>query len=295
MKPFSFALLLSATLCLSYQGELLAGWNTYQEHRVAYKYLKSIDAHKRHHRKQKNRIKPPEGFNGFMTFIANGEFDPTMPHLEVPGCFQSFCSGDYYHTEIMGRTLAEVSALELEAKLYFNMRFGIDVDDPDNMGKLFFRRYYRDPRTNLNAYLVSGKSVPTSGWHIDDGGWAILFLQDVTLGGDHTGEIMPAGASLEWGEFVIQPTSRTRTRAPIIISYRSAIPTLNRRLADANTVGFQYELFKAAADAPGNDWGNSEFPHQGLDEGFELFTISAGGNVKANARHILTFSTDDGL
>lgn len=118
----------------------------------------------------------------------------------------------------MGRTLAEVSAIELEAKLYFKMRFGVDVDDPANMGKLFFRRLYRNPRANLHAFLVSGRNVPSSGWQVDDGGWTIVFLEDFTLGGDHAGEIVTPGTTLDWGEFVIRPKIGTRARSPIIIS-----------------------------------------------------------------------------
>ena len=144
----------------TFSGQLLAsGYFGYPE---ANSWQKS-NKQKRHPGKNKNRVKPPAGYDDFMVFLEKGQFDSTMPNPDIPGCFQFFCSGDYFHTEIMRRTLAEVSAIETQAKLYFNMRFGIDVDDPDNMGKLFFRRYYRDPRSALSAYIVSGR-VGTQIW-----------------------------------------------------------------------------------------------------------------------------------
>ena len=106
---------------------------------------------------------------------------------------------------------------------------------------------------------------------------------------------MPRGSSLEWGEFVINRIHKKRIRKPIVISYRSAIPTLLRRFPDAQASGFQYELFQGAVDAPGNDWGNSAFHHQGIDQGLGIIPIVSSGEVKANTRHVLTFNENGGL
>jgi len=243
---------------------------------------------------QRNRVQPPAGYDGFIAFLENGTFDPTMPNPEVPGCFQFFCSGDYYHTAVRGRSLAQVDAIEANAKLFFIQRFGVDVNDPDNMGKLFFRRYYRDPRANLNAYLVSDRSVPREGWKVDDAGWDVIFLEDYTLGGEFSGATVGPGSTLSFGEYVITP-DRPRAGDPIVLSYRSAIPPLVRFTSGGLERGFQNELYRGALDDPDNDWGNSSFPHQGLDQGIDLSPVGLSGEVKANRRHMLTFSEDGGL
>ncbi len=240
---------------------------------------------------------PPAGYDGYLTYIENGEFDPTEPNPDVPGCFQMFCSGDYFHTEIMGRTLAEVSALEAEAKQFFIGSFGVDVDDPANMGKLFFRRYYRDPRTDLRAHVVSGTVVPRRGWQVHDGGWAVLFLEDFPLGGEHAGEVAVAGTSLEWGEHLIEVTRghrRIRKVGEIAIAYRSGVVTAT---APNGIRAFQCELFAGRIEDAGGEWGNFEFAHHGYNEGLMLATTPGAepNTVRANARHTLTFSALGGL
>jgi hypothetical protein len=101
-------------------------------------------------------------------------------------------------------------------------------------------------------------------------------------------------AGLSWGEFVITPDGR-RARHPIVISRRSAIPPFSRATSDERFHAFQYELYPGALDDPENDWGNPSFAHQGLDEGVEFNPVGMGGEVTANARHMLTFSEDSGL
>ena len=162
-----------------------------------------------------------------------------------------------------------------------------------NAGKLFFRRYYRDPRSNLAAFPVAHNSYARRGRPVDEGGWAVLFLEDVPLGGDFNGESAVRGMTLEWGEFVIYRKHRSRARK--VLSFRSAIPPLVRLTPEGLQRGFQYELFRAALDDASNDWGNSAFAHEGLNQGIDLNPSGLGGEVTANSRHVLTFSDEGGL
>ena len=82
---------------------------------------------------------------------------------------------------------------------------------------------------------------------------------------------------------------------PIVLSYRSVIPPLLRSSAEGYFRAFQHGLYRGALDDPANDWGNASFPRQGLDEGVEINPLSAAGEVRANARHVLAFSDDGGL
>ncbi len=119
---------------------------------------------------------PPAGFTRYLSFIANGEDDPTDPNPSVPECYHGLCDGDYFQSEIMGRTPAEADAMELVTRDYFIARFGVDPMDPANVGKLYFRRYYRDPRIDLRAHVASGMVIPRRGFEVHDGGCSITFL-----------------------------------------------------------------------------------------------------------------------
>jgi hypothetical protein len=242
--------------------------------------------------------RPPDGYTGYASFLSNGEADPTVPNPDgVPGCFQFTCSGDYFQTEIMGRTLAEVSSIEQDASRYFLDRFGVDVADPANMGKLFWRRFYEDPRAELRAYVISGKFVPRSGWRVHSGGWQVVFLEDFPLGGEHVGESAVAGSTLEWGEYLLEDPRRRHRRArdrSFVIAYRSGIvqnPTSN------GIQPFQYELNPGRVERAHGGWGDTDFPHKGLDEGasYPSTPTSTPGVVRVNQRHTLTFSRSGGL
>ncbi len=52
----------------------------------------------------------PEGWDTYLTMMQNGEFDPTTPNPEVPGCFQFFCDGDFFQTVVSGRTPGEAAS-----------------------------------------------------------------------------------------------------------------------------------------------------------------------------------------
>ena len=241
-------------------------------------------------------IWPPDGYTGYITYIENGELDPTEPNPDVPGCFQFNCSGDYFHTEVMGRTLAEVSALEAQAKQFFVGSFGVDVDDPANMGKLFFRRYYRDPRTNMRAYVMSGTIVPSRGWEVHEGGWMVVFLEDFPLGGEHAGEVAPAGTSIDWGEQKIEITRGRRHRVvgEVVVSFRSNV--VHAQAPNGLHV-CHCELFAGRLEDAAGGWGDWEFPQDGSYDYTRIPQTKGDdpGTVRVNARHTLTFSALGGL
>lgn len=233
---------------------------------------------------------PPAGFTGYLSFIANGEYDPTLPNPDVPGCFQGLCDGDYFQSELMGRTPADVDAMEMIARDYFIARFGVDPMDPANVGKLFFRRYYRDPRIDLRAHVASGMVIPRRGFEVHDGGCSITFLVDYPLGGESAGAIAPAGSSIAWGEYYIElsrPHRRHRRKRALVIGYRSRLITES---TSAGITAFQNELVWGRADS-GAPWG-SGLVHATI---VEPTLGAAPGTIRVNERHVLTFSPNGGL
>ncbi|MEM9074329.1 MAG: hypothetical protein AAGE52_37895 [Myxococcota bacterium] len=234
---------------------------------------------------------PPAGFNGYASFIANGEYDPASSNPDVPGCFQGLCDGDFFQTEIMGRTLDEVDEMEVEAAAFFVERFGVDPTDPANLGKIFFRRFFRDPRIDLRANVLAGTLVPRRGFPVRDGGCSITFLEDFPLGGEMVGTTAPAGSSIVWGEYNIDLSYRRRHRRynrEVVIGYRSM--TLTEQAPTSGILTFQNELVWGRAD-PGAAWGSGVvqalFVPETLGE--------APDTIRANERHTLTFSSLGGL
>ena len=212
--------------------------------------------------------RPKDGYTGYTSFLSNGEADPTVPNPDgVSGCFEFLCSGDHFQIEIMGRTLVEVSSIEQDASRYFRDRFGVDVDDPANAGKLFLRRFYEDPRAELRVCVISGKFVPRSGWRVHSGGGQLVFLAELPLGGEHVGETAAADSTLECSAYLLEDPHRRRRRArdrSFVIAYRSGVvqnPTSN------GIQPFQYELNPGRVERVHGGWGDTDFPQEGLDEG----------------------------
>lgn len=181
----------------------------------------------------------PKSLQDYAVFMANGTipFEP-HPNPAITGCGGFiFCDGDYFHRVIMGRDEYETEQESLKARSYFANRFGVDVDNPANVGKIQFFSFYLDPRGNYRVYSMAKEAVPPRGWEIRDGGFAAMVIDPdgFELGGDFAGSglVMPPEGMLVYGNYNIlarpeKPRAhRTiRRNRQIIYSYRSDMPMI---------------------------------------------------------------------
>lgn len=172
----------------------------------------------------------PDGYSGYAVFVADGEFDPTIPpdnpNLHpIPG-MAPFLDGAYFQEEILGRTAGEIASRKQEAVDHIANRFGIDVNDPANAGRVLFINWMVDPRANYRAYSMGGENLSSAGREVLDGGWAAIIIDPngFTLGGDFAGQVIPAGSLIAVGDYAIMPDRPNQQ--PIVISYKSAIPNV---------------------------------------------------------------------
>ncbi|WP_133719086.1 hypothetical protein [Methylocaldum gracile] len=182
----------------------------------------------------------PTDSNNYVVYLADGLYDPLTPNPnpQITNCdpATNLCDGDYFQKEILGRTEEEIVAAEQQAKDYFNSRFGIDVDDPANAGRLVFRMFQIDPRVNYHVIFASGKRVPGEGWPVYYGGWIIMVVdpKGIDLGGDFAGAHTGFGGMFIFGENVLDTTSGQKdgnrySKPPkehdrIVIHYQSPEP-----------------------------------------------------------------------
>jgi len=245
----------------------------------------------------------PVGFDKYIVYIADGLYDPTKPHPnpEITGCdISTFCDAEYFQKVLMGRDDAEIATLEQEAKDYFLTRFGLDVDDPKNEGRIAFRSFMVDPRVNYHVVSASGERVPSRGWPVIFGGWIILVTDPngIALAGDFAGTTTPVNGQFIFGENYIQTKKKKKYRyrydgsvypswhqhsksEPIIIKYRSqrppVVPTSDAPLGVRdNIVVFQLETMN-------DDYGS------GLSRGRGEILPTPDGLFKFNIVNVITF------
>ncbi len=168
-------------------------------------------------------IKTPSGTadDGYIVFVANGRFQSADGSFMKDGIVGG--DGVDFQKNIMGRSDSEIADLESQAIEFFANRFGVDVENnPD----IIFTGYEVDPGINLRAYTVAGQSVPSSGWHVDDGGWAVFVVnpEGITLGGAWEGFHLPANSALFFGDYKINGTDKFGRDKDIVIHYESDIP-----------------------------------------------------------------------
>lgn len=231
----------------------------------------------------------PDGYSHYLTYIANGSFPANDPHPVIPNCQGAVCATDYFQTHIMNRDQATIDQLTNQAASFYLNRFGVDVTDPANIGRVQFFNFMLDPRLEYRAYHVSGKKPPTEGWVVRDGGWILLITDPngFTLGGEFSGATVPAGTMFFYGEYNIHASSSNSSNEDIIISYRSGSPIV------ANPFGlipFACEISTATIA--------ENFPNgtEGLAQGFSgPLAPNQQGILVGNTRNTLTFSDNGGL
>jgi len=238
----------------------------------------------------------PSGYSKYLSYIANGVYDSSIPHSTVPGCVAGFCDGNYFQTEIMGRDQATIDVLQSQAEIFYLNRFGIDVNAPENSGRVLFRSFMLDPRLEYRAYHVSGMKAPEEGWVVRDGGW-ILIITDpngFTLGGEFSGLSVAAGTMFFYGEYNIdvkKPKSKYKSDdydndENIIISYRAGTPALT------NSVGLLPFSCQVALKPLTENFSEGT---EGLAQGIATAIVpDINGIIRANVRNALTFNDQGG-
>jgi len=188
----------------------------------------------------------------------------------------------------MGRDQATINRLQHQAALFYLNRFGIDVNAPENTGRVIFRSFMLDPRLEYRAYHVSGMKAPEEGWVVRDGGW-ILIISDpsgYTLGGEFSGLTVAAGTMFFYGEYNID-VQKSKSKPDednenIIISYRAGSPALT------NSVGLLPFSCQIALKPLTDNFSDGT---EGLAQGIGSAIIpDINGVIHANVRNALTFN-----
>ncbi|MDQ3549844.1 MAG: hypothetical protein M3439_13610, partial [Chloroflexota bacterium] len=213
----------------------------------------------------------PDGFNKYLVYMAAGQYDPADPAYDAP-------DGMFFQREIMGQSDAEISQNRQDAIDFFIERFSIDAVSDSG---IMFGSFMFDPRNQYRAYTISGESVPSAGWVIHDGGWALSVTNPagVTLGGEFAGQHVPQGTMMVFGDYNIDrlgpgnSAGRSTHAEPIIIHYQSGEPIIPNA---SGAIMFRCELI------------SDEFGH-GLAQGISAPQTLPDGSVQANVRNVLTF------
>ncbi len=212
----------------------------------------------------------PDGYNGFLVFMATGA---------IPVADSFFLDGQIFQQQIMHRTPAQIAQNRAEALDYFEDRFGLV--DAESHPDLAFFGFYADPRIDYRAYVVSGRKVPSEGWEVHDGGWIALVTNPAgtTLGGAFPGRHVPVNTVFSFGDYNIEVTKHGKGKQPdpIIINYRC-----NNPLVPTFSGG---EVFDCALES--DEFG------EGLGQGVTTPLVE-GGLLRPNGRTVLTFSDDGG-
>jgi len=222
------------------------------------------------------RTPTPAGYDKSLTFIADGVYSSPDGTILVDGLAGD---GVDFHMNIMGRSSAELQDRRNEALQFFEERFGLTNDDPDN---LLFSGYEVSPLNQLTAYISTRERVARDGWHVFDGGhqYVVLNPEGMVLGGDFEGVHVPQFATFVYGEYKvmrerIKRNRRGRARVvsdPFVIQYQSTVPL----------------QFTAAGALVRCELFSEEFG-EGFNGGVMMNFIQQDGLMHADIRSVLTF------
>ncbi len=148
----------------------------------------------------------PANFDGYLVYMANGQYDPSVPNA---------ASGAKFQSEIMGRSEADVAAELQRAEAFFRDTYGIDFTSVDAVegvktadnATFDTAGFMVDPRIEYRAYTIAGRDVPAEGWVVRDGGWSVVIgdggaVLNGAWGGDEGVEV-PAGSIIVFGDYNI--------------------------------------------------------------------------------------------
>jgi len=212
----------------------------------------------------------PDGYEGFMVFMATGS---------IPVTDSFFLDGAFFQETIMGRSPAEIEQNRADALAFFSSQFGIA--DASNDPDLAFFSFYVDPRIEYRAYVISGERVPTSGYEVHDGGWIALVTNPdgITLGGEYPGREVPVNTVFSFGDYSVERTQNGwgPQPDPLVVHYQC-----NHPLVFTFSGG---EVFDCALES--DEFGD------GLGQGVTTPLVE-DGVLMPNGRTVLTFSDDGG-
>jgi hypothetical protein len=226
------------------------------------------------------------GFDNYIVFTMDGEFNPATPNPDVPGCglLPTFCDGDFFWSEILGATPSTVITAEKAAEDFFNDRFGLDVGALAHNGSIFFVNLYFDPRANYRVRTMAGQSVHKYGWQVHDQAYLVITLTQLELGGEFEGLTVPPGTVMAHGRYLIEASDLIEDDATVtieksgetfLVQYRTGSPIIPQ--VDPRMPGsFKCEIY----DSP---WGT------GVAQGVGSGRRTANGLVKQGTRNVLTF------
>jgi len=100
------------------------------------------------------RTPTPAGFVKYLVYLQNGVIDPSVPAPDT---------GEFFQTEVMARSPAEIAEDRARAVAYFGERFGLDFTEGDVDGAARFVPFMDARRNEYRAYTISGESVPAEG------------------------------------------------------------------------------------------------------------------------------------
>jgi len=226
----------------------------------------------------------PAGFKQMLLYMGTGIYDPNEqePRPGVTGCTGLFCDGDYFQKEIMNRTVDEIAQIKNDAKVFFFERFGIDVDDPANTGRVQMEMFTVNPDFEYRVQMASEMKVSSDGWMIRDGGFRLDILdpEGYELGGESQGSFAPAGSAMFFGNYNILATNkRGNPKKEIIISYKSKFPAFS----------LENGSFIFICDMFNEEWGD------GLGMGNIRFIPLDDGRIRGNGRNVLSFPPSSDL
>lgn len=219
----------------------------------------------------------PDGFNHVLLYMGNGIFDPNSPAPRpgITDCVNGFCNGDFFQKEVAHRTDAQIREQENLAKAFFLKRFGIDVDDPANIGRITLQMFTFHPDLEYRLYIASSTRVPPEGWIVRDGGWKLEVIDPngIDLGGEFAGQHANQGNLMFYGDYNILITNNGGVpKDELVIHYKSHKPAITT--PDGMTF---------LCDVSQDKWG----------EGVGMGTFQAikrpDGLIRANVRNALSF------
>lgn len=231
----------------------------------------------------------PDGFAMYLTFMGTGLYDWTLPHPEVPDCFQQLCVGEYFFDEILGLDEAEKQTWHEEALAFWENRFGIDPEAPEWAGRVSAIPFFADPRNEIRAYSMAGTRIHRRGWQVLDGGWLLIVTdpEGVELGGEYEGLHVAANTVFGYGKYLVQARTRHgRFLADIEIDYQARGPI-------SFVQGFPWvgncEVIRTKINGHPTQWGLGQAqPSQVVKE-------FPNGEVKLSYRNIITFGAGGGF
>ena len=179
----------------------------------------------------------PSGLSAYYVLHASGTFDSAASPAP-----------SYFHNTIMGRSAAEIAAIETEAKNFFNTEFGVVIDgnniayDTENKPIGVLGENMLDPAAGLKVVTASGTYVPAAGWtaYVRRHFINISSPHGARLGGNYNGSqsnFVPQGTVLAYGEIHIveandcgatgvTKTFITKSLQPFIVDFKGRAPFL---------------------------------------------------------------------